>query len=95
MSSLQDPNGGTDLNPPLNMARDLMEKYNDQYDCISLVMMSYGEAPYPSNGIENIKKSPAIKKLKFKSIAYGRDSESLTKMAKELGGNCEDILEPI
>jgi hypothetical protein len=57
-------------------------------------MMSDGEASYPSNGVENIKKSPAKIKLKFKSIAYGSGSESLTKMAKELGGNSEEILEP-
>ena len=94
MSSLQDPNGGTDFNPPLNMARCLMEKYFDHFDSFFLVMIASGEASYPSNGIENLKKSPAKIKLKFKSIAFGGGSESLKKMADELGGNCEEILEP-
>jgi hypothetical protein len=57
-------------------------------------MMSDGEADYPSEGVENIKKSAAKIKLKFKSIAYGGGSESLTKMATELGGGSEEVLEP-
>jgi hypothetical protein len=57
-------------------------------------MMSDGESGYPSNGVENIKKSPAKNKLKFKSIAYGDGSDSLTKMAVELGGTSERILLP-
>ena len=76
------------------MAKSLMEKYNDQYDSFVLVMMSDGEADYPSEGVESIKKSPAKIKLKFKSIAYGGGSESLTKMATELGGTSEEVLEP-
>ena len=76
------------------MAKDLMEKNNDRYDSFVLVMMSDGESGYPSNGVESIKKSPAKNKLKFKSIAYGAGSDSLTKMAQELGGTCEKVLEP-
>jgi hypothetical protein len=61
-----------------------MEKYESFYDSFVLFMMSDGEASYPSEGVENIKKSPAYSKLKFKSIAYGdgSDSESLKQMAK-------------
>jgi hypothetical protein len=57
-------------------------------------MMSDGESEYPSSGVEDIKKSQAKNKLKFKSIAYGNGSDSLIKMAEELGGECEKILEP-
>ena len=71
-----------------------MDKYNDQYDSFVLFMMSDGEADYPSEGVENIKKSAAKIKLKFKSIAYGEGGESLTKMAKEFGGTSDKILEP-
>ena len=94
MSGLVGPNGGTDFNPPLNLARGLMEKYHDHYDSFVFVMMSDGESGYPSTGVESIKKSPAKNKLKFKSIAYGGGSDSLTKMAHELGGTCEEVLEP-
>jgi hypothetical protein len=66
-----------------------MEKYHDHYDSIVFFMMSDGESGYPSKSVENIKKSPANNKLKFKSIAYGRGSDSLTKMAQELGGTCD------
>jgi hypothetical protein len=76
------------------MAKDLMDKYNNSFESFVLVMMSDGESRYPTNGIENIKKSPAKSKLKFKSIAYGEGSESLTKMAKELGGTSDKILQP-
>ena len=69
-----------------------MDKYYDSFDNFVLVMMSDGESSYPQNGVENIKKSPAKGKLKFKSIAYGGGSQSLTKMAKELGGTSEKIL---
>ena len=58
-----------------------MEKYHDNYDSFILVMMSDGDAKYPSEGVENIKKSPAKNKLKFKAIAYGAGSQNLTKMA--------------
>jgi hypothetical protein len=43
--------------------------------------MSDGEADYPEDGVENIKKSPAKSKMKFKSIAYGGGSECLSEMA--------------
>ena len=76
------------------MAKDLMDKYNDSFESFVLVMMSDGESRYPKNGIDNIKKSPAKSKIKFKSIAYGEGSESLTKMAKELGGTSDKILQP-
>jgi hypothetical protein len=58
-------------------------------------MMSDGEADYPSEGIENIKKSPAKGKLKFKSIAYGKGSDSATlkRMADELGGTSEKVID--
>ena len=69
-----------------------MEKYHDHYDSFVLVMMSDGESGYPSTAVESIKKSPAKNKLKFKSIAYGAGSDSLTKMAQEFGGNSEEIL---
>ena len=71
-----------------------MQKYHESYDSFVLVMMSDGESEYPSNGVENIKMSQAKNKLKFKSIAYGAGSSSLKKMAQELGGECEKILEP-
>jgi hypothetical protein len=57
-------------------------------------MMSDGESGYPQESVEKIKKSPAKNKIKFKAISYGGDSGSLTKMAQELGGSCENILEP-
>ena len=76
-----------------------MEKYNEFYDSFVLVMMSDGESEYPFSGVDNIKMSPAKSKLKFKSIAYGEDSDSegsdsLKKMAQTLGGTCEKVLEP-
>jgi hypothetical protein len=59
-------------------------------------MMSDGEASYPSEGVENLKKSPAKGKMKFKSIAYGNGSDSsiLKRMADELGGTSEKVLDP-
>ena len=60
------------------MAKDLMDKYYYSFDNFVLVMMSDGESSYPTNGVENIKKSPAKGKLKFKSIAYGGGSQILT-----------------
>ena len=94
LSSLLEPDGGTNFNPPLNLAKDLMVKHQGNFDSFVLVMMSDGEAAYPSVGVDSIKRSPAKSKLKFKSIAYGQGSESLTKMAQELGGTCEKVLEP-
>jgi uncharacterized protein with von Willebrand factor type A (vWA) domain len=94
VESLKNPDGGTNFNPPLNMAKGLLEKYHETFESFVLVMMSDGEAGYPSIGVENIKKSPVKSKLKFKSISYGGDSENLRKMAKELGGTSENILEP-
>jgi hypothetical protein len=76
------------------MAKDLMEKYKDNFDSFVLVMMSDGEGRYPIEGVEAIKKSPAKSKLKFKSIAYGTKSKNLARMALELGGTCEEVLEP-
>ncbi len=81
MSSLSNPAIGTNFNPPLIMAKDLVEKYQGNFDSFVLVMMSDGEAKYPSEGVENIKKSPAKSKLKFKSITYGGARKGLTKMA--------------
>ena len=38
--------------------------------------------------------SPVYGMLKFKTIAYGYDSPCLNKMAQELGGTSDSILEP-
>jgi hypothetical protein len=76
------------------LAKGLLEKYQESFDSFVLVMMSDGESGYPSVGVENIKKSPARSKLKFKSISYGKGSLNLTKMAQELGGDSDNILEP-
>jgi hypothetical protein len=77
------------------MAKDLIDKYHNNFDNFVLVMMSDGDAThYPKNGVENIKKSPAKSKIKFKSIAYGDGTESLNRMAEELGGTSEKILLP-
>ena len=83
IKALDPPCGGTCFDPPLDMAKGLMEKYQNNYDSFVLVMMSDGEASYPSSAIKNIGDSPAKGKLKFKSIAYGAgsDSDSLTLMA--------------
>jgi hypothetical protein len=58
------------------MAKNLMDKYDKSSDSFVLVLMTYGDADYPSDGVENIKNSSAKGKLKFKSIAYGGGSES-------------------
>jgi hypothetical protein len=76
------------------MAKDLMEKYKENFDSFVLVMMSDGEGKYPSEAVETIKKSPTKSKLKFKSIAYGRISKSLMEMANKLGGTYEEVLVP-
>jgi hypothetical protein len=55
-------------------AKDLIDKYHSKFDKFVLVMMSDGEANFPTTGIENIKKSPAMNKLYFKSISYGGSS---------------------
>ena len=34
------------------MAKDLIEKYYEDFDSFVLVMMSDGEAKYPSDGVE-------------------------------------------
>ena len=97
LKELNGPGGLTDFNPPLDIAKDLLEKYQNSCDWFVLVMMSDGEANYPSVGVENIKKSPAKGKLKFKTIAYGEGSDSnnnLIRMAQELGGSSDKILEP-
>jgi hypothetical protein len=56
------------------MAKGLLEKYQESFESFVLVMMSDGEAGYPSVSVESIKKSPVKSKLKFKSIAYGKGS---------------------
>ena len=94
LSGLKSPGGSTNFDPPLNIAKGLMEKYHEHYDSFILVMMSDGDAPYPSLGVKNIKKSPAKIKLTFKAIAYGKGSQNLTNMAQELGGTSEKILVP-
>jgi len=96
LKNLSGPNGNTDFDPPLNMAKGLMDKYEKSYDSFVLIMMSDGVARYPSYGIENIKKSPAKEKLTFKSIAYGDKSDTniLKRLADELGGTLEKVLEP-
>ena len=76
------------------MAKGLLDKYKDSFESFVLVMMSDGEAEYPSLGVENIKKFSVKSKLNFKSIAYGGDSDNLRKIAQELGGTSESILEP-
>jgi hypothetical protein len=43
-----------------------MEKYEQIYDSFVLVMISDGEASYPSEGVERIKKSPALAKITIK-----------------------------
>jgi uncharacterized protein with von Willebrand factor type A (vWA) domain len=51
VSGLTGPNGGTDFNPPLNMAKGLMDKYEKTFDSFVLIMMSDGGAYHPSEGI--------------------------------------------
>jgi uncharacterized protein with von Willebrand factor type A (vWA) domain len=68
LKALTVPGGGRDFNPPLIMATKLMDKYEKTFDYFVLVMISDGEASYPSEGVERIKKSPAMRKLAFKSI---------------------------
>jgi uncharacterized protein with von Willebrand factor type A (vWA) domain len=51
LNGLTGPSGGTDFNPPLNMAKELMEKYEKTYDSFVLIMMSDGAASHPSQGI--------------------------------------------
>ena len=70
-----------------------MEKHCESYESFVLVMMSDGESDYPSIGVESIKNSKIKSKLKFKSIAYGGGSEILTKIANDLGGDCDNIIE--
>jgi hypothetical protein len=73
------------------MAKGLMDKYEKSFDFFVLIMMSDGGSSHPSEGINNINKSPARGKLAFKSIAYGdgSDTSTLQRMADELGGNLE------
>jgi uncharacterized protein with von Willebrand factor type A (vWA) domain len=63
LKSLIDPNGGTDFDPPLTEAKRLIDKHHNKFEKFVLVMMSDGESEFPTTGIENIKKSPAMKKL--------------------------------
>jgi uncharacterized protein with von Willebrand factor type A (vWA) domain len=96
VSGLTGPCGGTDFNPPLNTAKELMDKYEKSYDSFVLIMMSDGGASHPSEGINNINNSTARGKLAFKSIAYGEGSDTgtLKRMADELGGTLEKVLAP-
>ena len=59
------------------MSLGLIEKHQGNFEFFVLVMMSDGEASYPSVGITNIKKSHAYSKIKFKSIDYGGGSNNL------------------
>ena len=63
MKSLIDPKGGTNFDPPLEEAKSLIDRYHNKFKKFVLVMMSDGESKFPTTGIENIKKSPAMKKL--------------------------------
>jgi hypothetical protein len=76
VSGLTCSNGGIAFDPPLNLAKGLMDKYEKTFDSFVLLMMSDGEASYPSEGVERIKNSPAMRKLAFKSIKIGCRSDS-------------------
>jgi hypothetical protein len=76
LKNLTSPAGTTDFNPPLNMAKGLIDKYEKSFDTFVLVMMSDGGASYPSEGVENIKKSVGKGKIAFKSIAFGEGSDN-------------------
>lgn len=71
-----------------------MEKYRKSYDSIVLIMVSDGKSGFPALGVKDINESRARSKLKFKSIAYSRGSHCLRKIAEELGGTSEVVLEP-
>ena len=59
LKALTDPEGGTDFDPPLKMAKELMEKHYINCNSFVLALISDGEASYPSEGVENINKSLA------------------------------------
>ena len=95
MEILVDPPQGVKyFDPPLSVAKSLMEKYQNSFDSFVLVMSTDGEAPYPSAAVENIRKSPVNGKLKFKAFAMGKGSDSLTRIEKELGCNWDRNLDP-
>jgi hypothetical protein len=52
MEKLVDPPQGVkNFDPPLSVARSLMEKYQNSFDSFVLVMTTDGEAPYPSAAV--------------------------------------------
>ena len=60
-------------------------------------MMSDGDADYPKKGIEFLKQTSALNKMKFKSICYGTEDEIetvLKPLADEFGGETLKVLEP-
>jgi uncharacterized protein with von Willebrand factor type A (vWA) domain len=48
VSGLSNPDGGTDFDPPLNKAKELMDKYEKSFDSFVLIMMSDGGSSHPS-----------------------------------------------
>jgi len=60
-------------------------------------MMSDGHANYPKKGIEFLKQTSALNKMKFKSICYGTEDKIetvLKPLADEFGGETLKVLEP-
>ena len=74
MMLVDNPHGGKNFDPPFFLAKDLMDKYHRSFENFVLIMISDGDAGYPSAGVENILKSPAKAKLVFKAIALGKGS---------------------
>ena len=59
--------------------------------------MSDGLANYPKKGVEFLKQTTALDKMKFKSICYGSDENidrTLKPLADEFGGETLKVLEP-
>ena len=65
-------NGGTNFDPPFNMAASLATKYIQQ-STISFIFMTDGGALYPTNGIQTIKRlqSSNPNKLFYYGIEFG------------------------
>ena len=92
------PTGGTDFNEPLINAAKILNSCVDDFESFVVVMMSDGLANYPKKGVEFLKQSPALDKMKFKSICYGEEKENIDRILKpladEFGGETLRVLEP-
>jgi len=88
--------GGTDFNPPLDMARQLLQNRGNDSRRPVLIFMTdgYADPKYPQQSIKELKKYRSIfESIWFLSFGKDADVETLKKMAIELEGEFKETLD--